>query len=112
MWQSLSLRCRAASRVTTLPMSTSPPPLGYLVSACTEMSTASPRPSKLKGLKARPAPQVLSSALSTPSSRHRRACASKSGNSSVTEPAASSQTRRVRGVTRSAKSAGFMGSYT
>ncbi len=33
MWQSLSLRCSASSRVMTLPISTSPPPLGYFVKA-------------------------------------------------------------------------------
>jgi hypothetical protein len=38
MWVSLMRSCSASSRVTTEPISTSPPPEGYLVSACITMS--------------------------------------------------------------------------
>ena len=112
MWQSNSWRCRLASRVTTEPMSTSPPPLGYLVMACMEISTP-----RLNGAKATPAPQVLSSAVMmrrAPSARcWLAACttatsAGMSGYSSVTEPGASSHTSRVAGVMQRARSAGSM----
>ena len=110
MWVSLILRCSASSRVVMLPMSTSPPPLAYLVSAWAEMSTPRPAPSRSNALKASPAPQVLSSALTTPRSRHSRTCAIRSGNSIVTEPAASSHTSFVFGVMRAARSATSIGS--
>jgi hypothetical protein len=86
----LERMCSASSRVMTLPISTSPPPLGYLVSACTEISTpnAGLAPgTRSNGANARPAPQVLSSAVTTPRALHRRTSSARSGNSSVTEPA-------------------------
>ena len=111
MWVSLSARCSRSSRVTTLPISTSPPPLGYLVSAWTEMSTPCPVPLKSKGAKARPAPQVLSSAvMHAPRARQAPTSAGRSGNSIVTEPAASTQTSLVRSDSLAARSAGFMAS--
>ena len=96
----------------TEPISTSPPPLGYLVSACMDTSTP-----KSNGLKATPAPHVLSSAVmmlrpapnaALPSLALATTCvkAGRSGNSRVTEPGASNQTKRVLGVMRAAKSAG------
>src|SRR3989344_5692682 len=70
MWVSLIFMCRPGSRVMTLPISTSPPPLGYLVSAWAEISTPRlPSPVRSNGANARPAPQVLSSAVFTPCAR-------------------------------------------
>ena len=116
MWQSLICRCKAASRVMTLPISTSPPPLGYLVSAWALMSTArlpsppAPSPNKSNALNARPAPQVLSKAHKTPRSRQRRTISGKSGNSMLTEPGASSHTIRVLAVIWRDRSSGSIGS--
>ena len=66
MWVS-----NTATAVMMLPISTSPPPLGYLVSACADTSTPRlpPSASRSNGWKARPAPQVLSSTVVTPRAR-------------------------------------------
>jgi hypothetical protein len=112
MWHIFRRRCRLSSRVVTEPISTSAPPEGYLVSACTEMSTlhASSLSPMAKGSKARPAPQVLSSATTAPWPRAMAISAGKSGNSIVTEPGASSQTSRVDGVMAAVSDAGSIGS--
>jgi len=109
MWVNLSLRCSASSRVVTEPMSTSPPPEGYLVSACMQMSTPCP-PAKSKASKATPAPQVLSSAVSTLRSRAMRSSAGRFGNSIVTEPGASSHTSFVAELIAADSEAGSIGS--
>ena len=97
--------CNAGSRVTTLPINTSPPPLAYLVSACvtTSMPCSNPR-------SAMPAPQVLSSAVVMPRALAAAARPARSGNSIVTEPAASSHTSWVCGLSIAANAAVFMGS--
>jgi hypothetical protein len=64
------------------------------------MTMSAPRPGCVFGagskpLNARPAPQVLSSAVVTPRARQAASVPSRSGNSSVIEPAASSQTSLV-----------------
>jgi hypothetical protein len=61
-------------------------------------------------LKARPAPQVLSSAVVTPRSRQICASCTSGANSMVTEPGASSQTSLVLGPMRDASAAGSMAS--
>ncbi|MDT4844993.1 hypothetical protein FQZ97_789650 [compost metagenome] len=81
------------------------------MSACTDTSTPCPVPLKSKGAKARPAPQVLSSAVITPRSRQISASAGRLGNSIVTEPAASSHTSRVRCESLASRSDGFIASY-
>src|SRR6218665_1155169 len=114
IWVSLIFMCSSGSRVITLPISTSPLPLGNLVSAWAEMSTPRlrlPSPVRSNGANAKPAPQVLSRAVITPRARQMRTCPHRSGNSMVTEPGASSHTSRVAGVMRAAKSAVSSGSY-
>ena len=112
MCASLSCRCSASSRVTSEPISTSPPPEGYLVSACITMSAPSdsPAPPSSKPLKASPAPQVLSSALVTPRSRQTRSRPRRSGNSIVTEPGGSIQTSFVAGPIIAPSAAASIGS--
>ena len=103
-------RCRAWSRVVTEPISTSPPPEGNLVKRVHadvhRQDSASPG-SSAKALKAMPAPQVLSSAVSTPLARAVRTSAGRSGNSIVIEPAASSHTSRVAGPIIAASACGI-----
>ena len=108
MWVALMRWWSAESRVVTEPISTSPPPEGYLVNACTDTST----PSR-NGSNARPAPQVLSSAT-TASGADRRTVstsAATSGNSIVIEPGASIHTSFVAGPMAAASDAGSIGSY-
>ncbi len=109
MCASLSFRCSASSRVVAAPISTSPPPDGYLVSACIEMSTLKPSPSS-KALNAMPALQVLSIAIVTPFERATRTRPGRSGNSIVTEPGASSHSSFVAGVIIAASAAASIGS--
>ena len=106
MCVSLMRSCSVSSRVQTEPISTSPPPEGYLVSACITTSAPSANASK-----AMPAPQVLSMADVMPWSRHTRSKPTRSGNSIVTEPAASTHTSFVCGPTIAASAAASIGSY-
>ena len=92
-----SFSLSARSRVTTEPINTSPPPDGYLVSACMHRSTPRPSP-RSNGRNAMPAPQVLSNATQVPRCRAVRTSARKSGNSIVIEPGASIHTSRVRSL--------------
>ena len=69
----------------------SPPPLGYLVRACAVTSTDKCSSEKSNALKARPAPQVLSRAVRRLNCLAFLTSFFKSGNSKLTEPAASSQ---------------------
>lgn len=67
----------------------SPPPLGYFVRAWAVKSTDRCSSEKLKALNASPAPQVLSKAVNTPCFLAFLTRFLRSGNSKVTEPAAS-----------------------
>ena len=86
-----------SSRVVTDPISTSAPPDAYLVSACTEMSTAivSPPAADREGVEGDSgAPGVVERGRHAAPARDETSAA-RSGNSIVTDPGASSQTSFV-----------------
>ena len=88
-------------------------PANHLVSDWIDTSAPdrSPCAPRSKGSKARPAPQVLSSATATPGrDRALRSKAGRSGNSMVTEPGGSSHTRRVAADIAPASESGSLGS--